>query len=471
MALLALGNLVIVLFDLSYIHFRDFYLRQFPEFTWWYGEQFKGIEPHRTTTAYLERVQDLEEQLERQGETGLGLPQTQTILSDLQSRSAEMIDEDPFQVADKSGTLERIKNRMVDHVNVESSKRAFNTFWSTDHLRQGGWPSELEFFNSEIRPLIETNYYRGIGINGEPLDLFWRIDIWFFALFGTEFLVRTLYLSLKYKGTNWFDTMLWRWFDVLLLIPFWRWMRVVPVTIRLNQAKIVNLIPIQARIVRSILASVAIELTEIVVIRIIDQVQSLIRKGEVTRMLLNPEAGRRYIDINGVDEVQALSQRLMSTLIYEVLPQLKPEIQAIIAHSVTGAFDQSPVYRGIQSIPGIGKLPDQVTRQVASDVTDNAYNILKSSLDDPVGAELFQQLTTKLADTFRAELRDEKSVEELQYLLTMILEEVKINYVKRLSDEDVEELMDTTYKLYETIQIGNQQESGGTITVKPRVSS
>jgi len=94
--------------------------------------------------------------------------------------------------------------------------------------------------------------------------------------------------------------------------------------------------------------------------------------------------------------------------------------------------------------------------------------VLKSSLEDDVGAELMESLTTKLANTFREELSEAKSVEELQYLLATILEEIKINYVQRLSDEDDDELMEKTYRLYETTQMSNQaQPETKAITVRP----
>ena len=460
MALIISVNFLLVLFDISYIPLRDLYLRHFPAFTTWYGETFKGIEPDRSTTSYLQTVQALNAQLEQAGEVGLQTNETQLLLSRLRTQSTNLIDENPFEVANKTGTLERIKQRMRDHLDTDSSKEAFNIFWSADYLIQNGWSQELDFFNTEIEPLIETNYFRGVGFNGKPINQFWRIDLWFFALFGAEFLIRTLYLSLKYRGTNWFDAMLWRWYDALLLIPIWQWIRIIPVTIRLNQAKLVNLMPIQSRIIRGILASIAIELTEIVVIRIIDQMQTLLKQGDITRTLLQPSTGRQYIDINGVDEIQALSQRLLSTLVYQVLPQLKPEFQSLIAHSVTGAFDQSPVYKGIQSIPGIGAVPDRVTERITSDIMDSIYATLKDALEDPIGAELAQKLTSKLIETFQSELRQEESVEELEYLLMMILEEIKINYVKKLSEDDVEALMDKTYKLYETTQIGSKAQTG-----------
>ena len=53
MALIIALNLCLVLFDLSYIPFRDLHLKSWPEFTVWYGERFKGIESEPITLGYL----------------------------------------------------------------------------------------------------------------------------------------------------------------------------------------------------------------------------------------------------------------------------------------------------------------------------------------------------------------------------------------------------------------------------------
>jgi hypothetical protein len=117
MAVLALVNLLLVLFDLTYIPLRDFWLQgkirirgltlevPLPPITEWY-DQFKGIEPYRDTQQYLDRVEDLENQI---GQTGLRSQQVEVILADLRRRSSEIIDTNAFQIANKTGTLEKIK--------------------------------------------------------------------------------------------------------------------------------------------------------------------------------------------------------------------------------------------------------------------------------------------------------------------------------------------------------------------------
>ncbi|WP_411824492.1 hypothetical protein [Leptospira sp. 'Mane'] len=59
MVLVVLGNLGLILFDLTYLWFRPFYFRNFPVVLSIYDKPILGIEPHRVTEAYTGYVDDL----------------------------------------------------------------------------------------------------------------------------------------------------------------------------------------------------------------------------------------------------------------------------------------------------------------------------------------------------------------------------------------------------------------------------
>lgn len=462
MTALALLNLILVIGDLSYIPMRDVYLRFLPEVTTWYGETFKGVEPYRFTTNYLATVDQLEEQV---AQTGLASVQAQFILADLQQQSAAMITENPFQIANRSGNLEQIKNEMRDRIGVESATAAFAEFWSADYLSAAGFASEMSFFSREIQPLIETNFFRRIAVHGGFLDLFWRIDIWFNLLFGLELLARSVYLDRRYKNFTWRDAILWRWYDILLIIPFsalrlpWlALLRIVPVTIRVNQSNLINLEPIQSRISRFVISHVAVEITEIVVLRIIDQIQSLVRDGSLAETLLEPRS-RRYIEVGGVDELEVLTKRMAALMVYNVLPQVKPEIDALLKHTITQAFDHTPGYQGFRQLPGIGDLPDQVAQRVVAQLSANLYSVLKGTLEDQSGGRLTEDLVQKLVTTFRLQLKENEDIEELEALIVNFLEEFKLNYVKRLAAADIDRLIEERYQLYNVTQSRSKGQS------------
>jgi hypothetical protein len=455
MALIALINLGLVVIDLSYVPWRDAYLRFLPRVTVWYGETFKGIEPHRFTAHYLDTVERLEQQVAL---TGLTSPKAQEILEDLQQQSAAMVAENPFQLANRSGNLEQIKNHLRDRMGLESATDSFIGFWDYEYLSRAGFRQEMTFFNDDVRPLIETNFFRRLAVHGGFMDLFWRIDLWFNLLFAIELLARSFYLGRRYKNFTWRDAILWRWYDLLLIVPFsalrMPWLvlsRILPVIIRINQSNLIDLEPTQQRISRFAISHVAVEMTEIVVLRLIDQMQTLIRDGSLSQMILR-DTDRRYIDVSGVNDLEVLAQRLGTLTVYSVLPELKPELDNLLKHTVTTAFSQAPGYQGFRQLPGLGNLPDQIAQRVVAQISTNAYGLIKGGVENQEGVALTQALVKKFTDIFKQQLQEAENITELETLLVDFLEEVKLNYVKRLASEDVDRLIEERYKIYNVTQ-------------------
>jgi hypothetical protein len=443
-AIIATLNLGLVLFDLSYIYWRDYYLRYIPVIVDIY-DPIKGIQPHRETEKYLNTVDELQKQLRSQN--NVQSTQVETQLEELRRLSAEMINDNPFALAEKSGTLEKIKNRMRDHLNQESAKQAFAIFWSQEYLLQNGWTEEIRFFNQQIRPLIATNYFRQIGENGKFIDNFWKIDLPFICIFAVELAVRTYYIKRRYPFFSWLNAILWRWYDLFLLLLLWRWLRIIPVTIRLDQAELLNLQPIRQQIHLGVVSNFAEELTEIVVVRVINQIQNSIRRGDLVSWFLRQENLRPYIDINNVNEIEAIAAILVQTIVYQVLPKIQPELVAILQHNIDGTLNHAPIYRNLQSFPGVTQMQAQLSEQLATQVTTNLYNALVNSVEDPVSAKLATQLVQGFSQALAGEMQKKHVLLELQSLLVDFFEEVKINYVKRLSQEDFEKIVQQTRHL------------------------
>lgn len=442
MAIAATVNLGLVLFDLSYVPMRDLYLKHSP-ITQVY-DPIKGIEPHRETQNYLNTVNALERQV---SQTGLQSPQAEALLAELRRLSSEMIETNPFALVNKTGTLEKIKNRMRDRTRQNSSRAAFNIFWSQTHLSQAGWQREINFFNQGIRPLIATNYYRNISETGDFTDNFWQIDLPFVTLFAIEFLARTFSISRRHAGVNWFDAMLWRWYDIFLLLPFWRWLRVIPVIIRLHMARLLNLEPFRRQIAEGLVANVAEEIAEVVLIRIINQLQGSIGRGELTQWLFQSANRQAYIDINNVNEVEAIASLLINLIVYQVLPQIQPDVEALLSHTIEAALSQSPVYRGVQNLPGVGNVPQELSLQLARSLAQNIYQAVVAAVEDPVGAKISSQLVRHFSEALGSQVQKKHTIERIQSLLSDFLEEVKLNYVRRLAQEDVEQVMEQTRRV------------------------
>ncbi|NJM17411.1 MAG: Hsp33 family molecular chaperone HslO [Richelia sp. SL_2_1] len=449
MALTATLNLGLVLFNLTYIELRDFYLRNLPQIQTIY-DPIKGIEPHRETENYLKTVEELEQQI---AQTGLTSALSTSKLEELSDLSVEMIENNPFAGVSKSGTLEKIKNRMSERLDNESSKRAFISFWSQEYLLKQGWNQEISFFNRKIKPLIATNYYRQIGENGEFIDKFWIIDLPFVLLFTVELLARSYYIKRRHPGFSWFNAVLWRWYDLFLVLPFWRWLRIIPVLFRLEKVELLNLHSLRHQIQQGIVANFAEEITQIVVIRVINQTQNSIKQGDLTRWLQQSQTLRPYVDLNNINEIEALAGIFVQTVIYQVLPKIQPEIIALLQHNINSAFNQSPIYSNFRNLPGIGQMQHQLSEQLATQIATNLYHALVSATEDPVSVKLSSQLVKRFSEAMTSEIQKKQVISEIQSLLIDFLEEMKINYVQRLSEEDVEQILEQTRNLQTEVSL------------------
>jgi hypothetical protein len=480
MALLALANVSLVIFDLSYIPFRDFWLhgrvqmtikigqfeKQIPErplqvlpfnitplYDW-----VKGIEPNRDTEQYLKVVEELNNKinqvvLQKGGEY---LQQEQQeidrILAELRQRSIEMINTNPFQIANKTGTLERIKNNMRVHVfnsRDASAKDSFTTFWSREHLSQNGFRQELNFFERDIQPLIETNYFRPVGETGKPIDNFGILDFPFFMIFLGEFLVRTWLISRKRTGVSWVDAMLWRWYDIFFLIPVFRWLRIIPTIIRLSEAELIDLHKIQKQASQGFVAGIAEDITEVVIIRIINQIQAFVKEGEVGNFLAQQNT-KEYIDINNTNEVVEISKLLINMTVYQVMPKLQPDLEALMKHSIDKIVHESMAYQGLQRVPGFQQIKNNITNQLVTQIYQTVHKTLDGLLqEDPVFDKLLQNIVNNFSKSITSEIQAQDSIDQLESLLIDFLEEIKINYVERLSEEDVEDILEQTRALHQ----------------------
>lgn len=469
MALIAVVNITIVAFDLSYIPLRDFWLSGritiggintayikyegikldlIPENVSQLITQYdviKGIIPNRDTEEYLNKVEQLRQELATQE---IDSPAAKNLLGDLRRRSIEIIQTDAFSEANKTGNLERIKNKMRSHLpnKDNSAKTAFWQYWTVNNF-QGQVTQELEFFDREIKFLMSTNYYRIIGENGGFVDYFGLIDFPFGMLFALEFLGRTWFISRKRTGVSWLDAMLWRWYDVLFLVPVWRWLRVIPVTVRLSQAQLINLKSIQKQASQGLVAGIAEDVTEVVIIRLINQIQSSVRNGDISR-ILSQQSANPYIDINDTNETVEIVRILAKTIADRVLPAIQPEAESLLQYSVDKALRQSPAYRGIKLLPGGDRTITTLSHQLVSQTYSAFSTALQAALaEDEQFDRLLESLVSNIGKSVSNELQAQQSMNKIELLLIDLLEEIKINYVERLSQEDIEEILEQTRSL------------------------
>lgn len=446
--IIILLNFFLVIFDLSYINWRDLYFEKAPQIVQQY-DPIKGIKPHRETVRYLAQFQQLKSQIDL---TGIQSPEVEESLAQMRQLSDELIEDNPFAIAQRTGHLENIKNQVRDRVHITSAHQAFDTFWSRAYLNTVGWQQELDFFTNNLQPLIETNYYRSINTQGKFIDRFWLIDLPFISFFALEILIRTFFVSRQRPDLNWLEALLRRWYDLFLLLPFWRWLRVIPLTIRLYQAELLNLEPVRKQIKYDFVTNFAEEMTEIVGVRLIDQMQNSIERGDAAEWLLRTGRYRPYVNINNTNEVQEITARLLRMTIYQVIPKVQTDIESLLHYSIENAIKKTQMYQQIQHLPGMNNIPRQVSAKLANDISQSTYTTLTNMLEDPVVIEKTSHLIQNFSTALETEVKKQHNLHELKSLFVDLLEEVKINYVKDIAQGGVEESWEEANKLRRIIR-------------------
>lgn len=209
----------------------------------------------------------------------------------------------------------------------------------------------------------------------------------------------------------------------------------------------------QAEAQRDFVIGFAAELTEMVGIQVIDQLQASIIRGDITDWLFHPENRQPYVQVNGRNEVKAIATRLVNVSVYDVLPQIQNDIEDLVHHSINTNLDRLPAYQQIQNSPSLNHLPQRLTKNIVKSLSHIAYHNLINTIEDPVAAEITNRLSNNFRIGLEKELQKKHNVEEIQTLIVDFLEENKINYVKGIKKIGIEKLMDEAEELH--YRIGN----------------
>ena len=428
-ALIALINFVLVSFNLSYLPLRDIYFHHAPWLVRIY-DPVKGIEPHPDTETYLRTSDRLIGKIEK------GQAVDPVLLASLRQQSIYLIEENPFLASSKQAIFAKLKHRMEYRLQTRSAKRAFNRFWSQEYLSQTNALEELAFFNDKIKPLLEVNYYRRTDANGMYIDRFWRIDIWFIIFFGIEYLARTSIVARKDKR-SWLDALLRYWYDALMCLPFWRWLRIIPVTVRLHKTKLFNLEGILKQITHEPAAYLSQRASMFTIVRLLNQSQEIISSGAIADTLLSSEG----IKVGDSDKIDKIVDRLISLTIFQVLPQVQPDLEDLLRYSLKEALQESELYQTVRGIPGLDNLPTGAIEQLADYLAQATYDVLSNSYTDAEGKILFNRLSKNFSDVLGRQIQNQATQSEIQILLSDLLEEWKLNYIKNAQQRDPEQTL------------------------------
>jgi hypothetical protein len=450
-------NLLWVAFDLSYVPLRSFWLQRnlyplpstplvvplgfLPDVTPWI-DPIKGIEPHRETQAYLNHFEQLATAM-AEGNTALQEQQ----LNRQAELTRQLIETNPFLAANGSGTLEKIKNRLRERADRDSAKQAASQLLGRPWLASHPWPAEEQFWRSQILPLVATNYWRSIDENGRPTEHGWRIDLLLFqSVFVVDIALKVLRLRRRLPGLSWRDALLRRWIDLPLLLPFWRWLRVLPTLERLQSSGLISIEPLRAVISRGVVALLALELFEVLALQLLDGAQSLIRSKDWPRRL---RALRSHQSVSDPEEQElvALVRLWAPLLLSQVAPRLAPEMQGVLGYALRQSLEGTMVPPPLRPLQPLLRVENGLSRQLAVAMVENMLELSRSTGNqlarrDTAQLELLQRCVDRFWEELAAALENGSVLEQTQTLITALLETLKGSYLSQISRSGVASLID-----------------------------
>ena len=99
-------------------------------------------------------------------------------------------------------------------------------------------------------------------------------------------------------------------------------------------------------------------------------------------------------------------------------------------------------------LPGGERTIASISRQLVS----QSYSAFSSTLQAALAEykqfdRLVESLISNVGKSISSELQAQQSMNKIELLLVDLLEEIKINYVERLSQEDIEDILEQTRSL------------------------
>jgi hypothetical protein len=392
MVWVALVNLHLILFDLTYLWLRPTYYRFIPVVTRIY-DPVKGIEPHPLTQAYLDEI-DATRALVLEDPWS---PKVSQHVEELRTLSFRILTENPFERSGQTHIFDRLKQAVAETTGMDSHQleRRENVEVAVERL----WPDDpnavrvrLEEDHPKVHRALDVNYYREFNRRGRLTDWFWLIDLPFLTLFWVEFLVRW-YLALKRKTyAKWFFFPMFNWYDVLGLIPVmafrpFRLLRAVSMYMRLRRSELSDVgDDIISRTIAYFSNVITEEVSDRVAIRILGELHEEILDGTHTRI------ARATVEPRRAEIERVLVNQIRQAIANEkTLAQLRTLLQL----NIDNAADSSEALHWVPLPKFVLKPLVNFTGEV---IVDTTLETIATTLESEEGQEAVEQLASAAFD-------------------------------------------------------------------------
>ena len=389
MVWIALVNVSLILFDMTYLLMRPTYRAWVPVVTrvW---DPVLGISPHPLTEDLLARATELEELLALDPASPALVARTEG----LRRLTERVLREDPFRLSGQDRTLEVMsavlaRESGIGQATVADFDAAVAAFWNPD---PDALAHSLDVFDARLRPLLENNYYRDLNLDGKLVDHFWLIDLPFLTLFLVEFAFRWSLAVRRREYARWYFFPMFNWYDVLGLIPYtqfrvFRLFRVVSIYMRLRRSELSRVgKDVLSRGVAYVSNIVAEEISDVVALRILSETQQVIREGTGRRIVNDTVAARR-------DEIE----RVLVVQIRGVVANeaIQTKIRELLRLNLENAVENADALRAIP-LPNAVLRP--LVRATGQIVLDTTLETVVATLDSDEGERVARETAAAVLD-------------------------------------------------------------------------
>lgn len=393
MVWVALVNLWLIVFDLTYLPLRPYYFRWAPVVcrVW---DPVKGIEPHPLTAQIVDEVDELKQILELDP-TSATLPAR---LGHLQALTVRMLEENPFERSGQARSQEVVRVTVAHELGAGTHDLAGNNrltaavehFWTDD-------PVLLErrihtLFDQRLRPLLEMNYFREFDLDGRLVDHFWLIDLPFLTLFVVEFAIRWSLAIRRRAYPRWFFFPITHWYDLLGLMPstelrVFRLFRVASIYMRLRRSELSKVgKDVLSRGVAYVSNIIAEEISDAVALRILNETQDEIREGTHLRIWDRAVASRRRkIEEVFVEQVRELVAN----------PTTQERIRSLMRLNLETALERS---EALDAVPLPNAILHPLVRSLGEIVLETTLETVTASLESDEGQRATRDLVAAVMD-------------------------------------------------------------------------
>ncbi len=393
MVWMAVVNLSLILFDMTYLWLRPYYFHYVPVVTRIY-DPVLGIQPHPLTEELSNEATEAEDLLLLDASS----PGLEQRLDNLAALTTRVLTENVFDrsgqnrskiiisrvIADEAGspTADLLKPGILDDVT--------HNFWSggPDLLRH-----RFTLFDTEIRPLLMGNFYREYSRAGRLTDHFWIIDIPFLILFWVEFIIRWSIALRRKTYAQWFFFPIFNWYDVLGLIPMqafrpFRLLRAVSMYMRLRRSELSSVgKDFATRTVEYISNIITEEVSDRVAVRILEDYAEEIADGTHLRIIESTMAPRR----DEIEEVLAEHVRLLLTN-EDTLRSFGDLLRLNLEQAVESSSS-------LHAVPLPNAVLKPIVRVVGDIILNTTLETIRATLDSDEGAESLRELSASIVDS------------------------------------------------------------------------